>query len=132
MPTLDTNVLVRFLVRDDPKQSQDADRYISQFEDTESTLFIPSTVVLETEWVLRSRYGFSKADVIDVWVSLLETREIYFQEEASIERALFLYREHTIDFADCMHVASAFTHHHLPMVSFDKQATRIDGVEPLR
>ena len=132
MPTLDTNVLVRFLVRDDPKQSQDADRYISQFEDTESTLFIPSTVVLETEWVLRSRYGFSKADVIDVWVSLLETREIYFQEEASIERALFLYREHPIDFADCMHVASAFTHDHLPIVSFDKQATRIDGVEPVR
>lgn len=132
MPTLDTNVLVRFLVRDDPKQSSEADQYIAQFADFESLLFVPLTVALETEWVLRSRYGFPKTDVIDVFVSLLETREILFQDEASIERALFLYRENNIDFADCMHLASAYTHNHLPMVSFDKQATRIEGVERVR
>ena len=129
MPTLDTNVLIRYLVQDDPKQSRAANKFIIQFADSETTLFIPLSVTLETEWVLRSVYVFPKESIIEVFVSLLETREMQFQDEASVERAIFLFREHNVDFADCLHVAAAFTHDHLPMMSFDKQASRVEGIE---
>ena len=129
MPTLDTNVLIRYLVQDDPKQARAAEKFIIQFANSEATLFIPISVTLESEWVLRSVYLFSKESIIEVFISLLETREMQFQDEASVERAIFLFREHNVDFADCLHVATAFTHDYLPMMSFDKQASRVEGIE---
>ena len=131
MPTLDTNVLLRYLVQDDPKQTRAADQYVQQFAQSEATLFIPLSVVHETEWVLRSVYTFSKESIIEVFVSLLETREMQFQDEATVERAVFLFREHNVDFADCLHVATAFTYEQLPMMTFDKKASRVDGVEAI-
>ncbi len=129
MPTLDTNVLIRYLVQDDPRQSRTAERFIIQFAGSEAALFIPTSVTLETEWVLRSVYRFSKESVIEVFIGLLEAREMEFQDEPSVERAIFLFREHNVDFADCLHVATAFTYDRLPMVSFDKQAHRVEGIE---
>ncbi len=129
MPTLDTNVLIRYLVQDDPKQARAAEKFIIQFANSEATLFIPISVTLESEWVLRSVYLFSKESIIEVFISLLETREMQFQDEASVERSIFLFREHNVDFADCLHVATAFTHDYLPMMSFDKQASRVEGIE---
>jgi len=129
VPTLDTNVLIRYLVQDDPKQARAAEKFIIQFANSEATLFIPISVTLESEWVLRSVYLFSKESIIGVFISLLEAREMQFQDEASVERAIFLFREHNVDFADCLHVATAFTHDHLPVVSFDKQASRVEGIE---
>jgi len=129
VPTLDTNVLIRYLVQDDPKQARAAEKFIIQFANSEATLFIPISVTLESEWVLRSVYLFSKESIIEVFISLLETREMQFQDEASVERAIFLFREHNVDFADCLHVATAFTHDYLPMMSFDKQASRVEGIE---
>jgi predicted nucleic-acid-binding protein len=104
MPALDTNVLVRYVVQDDPKQARVAQRYIEQCADQDVSLFLPTSVILETEWVLRSVYLFSKDSVIAVFVGLLEAREMMFQDEPSFERAVFFYREHNIDFADCLHL----------------------------
>ncbi|NOX51178.1 MAG: type II toxin-antitoxin system VapC family toxin [Gammaproteobacteria bacterium] len=116
-------------MKDDPKQASEAERYIHQYVGSQATLFIPVSVILETEWVLRSVYNFQKQSVIELFVSLLETRELNFQDEASIESAIFLYRENNVDFADCLHVAAAFTHDRLPLMSFDKKATRVEGIE---
>lgn len=129
MPALDTNVLIRYLVKDDPKQASEAERFIHQYVGSEAALFIPLSVILESEWVLRSVYEFQKQSVIELFVSLLETRELNFQDEASVESAVFLYREHNIDFADCLHLATTYTHDYLPLVSFDKKATRVEGIE---
>jgi predicted nucleic-acid-binding protein len=131
MPALDTNVLVRYLVRDDPRQTRQAEKYLLGFAGSEATLFIPLSVALEMEWVLRSVYGFSKDATIEVFTSLLEAREMFFQEEAAIERAIFLYRENSVDLANCLHVATAFTHDRLPLMSFDRQASRVEGIEAM-
>lgn len=132
MPALDTNVLVRYVVLDDPKQARVAQRYVEQCADQDASLFLPTSVILETERVLRSVYLFSKDSVMNVLVGLLEAREMTFQDEPSFERAVFLYREHNIDFADCLHLATAHTFHHLPLFSFEKKAGRVPGVELLR
>lgn len=132
MPALDTNVLLRYVVQDDPRQARTAQRYIEHCADRDESLFLPTSVILETEWVLRSVYLFSKEDVIDVFVGLLEAREMVFQDEPSFERAIFLYREHNIDFADSLHLATAHTFDQLPLYSFDNKAGRVPGFELLR
>lgn len=131
MPALDTNVILRYIVEDDPKQTRVAERYIEQHAEAGETLFLSTSVVLETEWVLRSVYGFTKDEVIAVFVGLLEAREMTFQDEASIERAVHRYREFNLDFADCLHLATAETFGQLPLASFEKKARSIDGFDAL-
>ncbi len=130
MPALDTNILVRYLAQDDVKQSALATEFIQSSRANES-LFIPLSVVVELEWVLRTSYGLSKDEIIALFGSLLETRQIKFHEEASVERAVHLYRHSKADFADCLHLACTFTQSALPLVTFDKTAARLDGVELL-
>jgi len=117
---LDTNVLVRLLVSDDQQQARRAEMLAADAERTGEALFVPLTVALELEWVLRSRYGFSKERILTTLASLLETREIEFQEEASVERALFLYRAQRADFAECLHLGCAITNERLPLFTFDR------------
>jgi len=117
------------LVKDDLKQASEAERLIHQYVGSEAALFIPLSVILESEWVLRSVYKFQKQSVMELLVRLLETRDMNFQCEAPVESAVFLYREHNIDFADCLHLATAHTHDFLPLLSFDKEATRVEGIE---
>jgi predicted nucleic-acid-binding protein len=131
VPTLDTNVLVRLLVSDDVKQARRAEALAKDAERTGEPLFVPLTVALELEWVLRSRYTFPKALVLKTLVNLLETREIEFQDEASVERALFFYRTRNADFAECLHLGCAITSNRLPLVTFDRGAARLAGAQLL-
>ncbi len=127
MASLDTNVLVRYLVKDDVKQHAIAVRTITTLA-SEGEVSIAVTVALELEWVLRSCYGVDKTDVIDVFTRLLETDGLSFHVEPSIERALSLYSEHSADFADCLHVALSLSHDALPFYSFDKKAAKMPQV----
>ncbi|MEQ9450810.1 MAG: type II toxin-antitoxin system VapC family toxin [Pseudomonadales bacterium] len=131
MPTLDTNVLVRYLVKDDARQTRKAAEYIGGHTNSDQSLFIPISVVLETEWVLRSVYGFRKEAFIEVLVSLLETKEVQMSDEAAIELSVHFFRESNVDFADCLHAALAHIHDMLPMVTFDRNAARVEGVQLL-
>lgn len=88
-------------------------------------------MVLETEWVLRSIYQFTKDEIIEVFVGLLEAREMTFQDEASLERAVHRHRELNIDFAGCLHLATAQTFDQLPLATFEKKARGIDAFEAL-
>jgi len=65
MPGIDTNVLVRFLVRDDEAQFEKARRLIKREVGAGENVFVNLLVLLETEWVLRSRYFLRKTEIID-------------------------------------------------------------------
>jgi len=92
---------------------------------------VPNTVALEVEWVLRSRYQFDKATVITAFNALLEAQELEFQDEAALELALYLYRQGTADFADCMHTAICAIAGRQPLLTFDVKAARLANVELL-
>jgi predicted nucleic-acid-binding protein len=132
MSGLDTNVLVRWLADDDARQSASARKLFEAASASQSTLYVPLTVVLELEWVLRSRYGHGKATVLTVFNALLETQELEFQSERALERALHLYRRSRADFADCLHAGSCGESGQAPMLTFDHQAARLPGVELVR
>ncbi|MGH6781370.1 MAG: PIN domain-containing protein, partial [Sphingomonadaceae bacterium] len=95
------------------------------------SLYVPLTVVLELEWVLRSRYEFPKDRVLTVLSSLLETRELHFQDEAAVENALHYYKRSTVDFAECLHLGCAASAGQLPLVTFDRAAARVEGARLL-
>jgi predicted nucleic-acid-binding protein len=131
MPSIDTNVLVRWLVDDDERQSVRAQRLFESARTNRTPLFIPATVALELEWVLRSRYEFDKATVLGTFNTLLETQEVQFQEEAALEHALHLYRQGAAEFADCLHVGLSVAAVQAPLLTFDQKAARLAGVELL-
>jgi len=99
---LDTNVLVRLLVEDDKAQSARARSLVNNAIAQGETIFLSALVILETEWVLRSRYGFAKADIADTLTRLLDTKELAFEDEPSLEEALHYWKESGADFADCL------------------------------
>lgn len=132
MPGLDTNVLVRWIVDDDPRQATRVQKLFEEVRETRSPLFVPSTVMLELEWVLRSRYKFDKSTILSAFNALLETQELEFQDEPALERALSSYRQSSADFADCMHAGQCGSAGRTPMITFDDTAARLPNVELLK
>lgn len=124
---IDTNVLVRFLLRDDEAQFQKAIKLI-QWEVTAGRgVLVSQLVLLETEWVLRSRYGFSKIQLLEVIASLLDTRDIQLEDEQSVEEAIYQWKEANADFADCLIAAR---HRRLgcsATATFDARAVKLTG-----
>jgi len=132
MPALDTNVLVRYVVQDDSGQLAAAKRLIDRCVGDGQSLFVPVTVTLELEWVLRASFGCVKDDVLQVLSSLLSAAELDFESERALEVALQLYREGSADFADCLHIALANEAGEQPLWTFDKSAAKVVGARLLR
>jgi len=99
---VDTNVLVRYLIRDEQPQYQKARRLIDREVAKGEPVFVSLLVLLETEWVLRSRYELAKADVIAAFSALLDTADLAFEDEPSIENAVYSWKDSAADFADCL------------------------------
>ncbi len=131
MAALDTNVLVRFLMQDEPAQLRSAQRLIRNSLSAGELLFVPVTVALELEWVLRSRFELDKPAVLQTFSQLLSTVELRFEAAAAIEWALKQYKDATADFSDCLHAALASQAGEQPLWTFDKAAAKLDGVQLL-
>jgi predicted nucleic-acid-binding protein len=110
--SVDTNVLVRFLTADDPDQFRRTAALIER-ED----VFIAKTVVLETEWVLRTGYGFSRRDVEVALRGLGGMARITFEDSDVIAQALD-WLAAGLEFADALHLAS--TSEDARFVTFDR------------
>lgn len=124
---IDTNVLVRFLVRDDQGQFERARRLIKREVGSEETVLISHLVLLETEWVLRSRYSLAKAEIAAAISALLDTVELQFEDEPSIEEAVFTWKDSAAEFADCLINAR---HRRLgcrATATFDAKALKLTG-----
>jgi len=129
MASLDTNVLARWLIKDDERQLAAVQAIFEAATRREESLFVPLTVTLELEWVLRSRYGLGKTAILAVFNALLEAREIEFHEEGAVERAIHAYRLGRADFADCMHMGISGAFEQGPLLTFDVGAARLPGVK---
>jgi predicted nucleic-acid-binding protein len=110
MIALDTNVVVRIIVNDDPDQVQQAQALLKA-----NRCVVPITVVLETSWVLEASYGLSVPVVASSLRQFLGIEQVEAPHMAAIEHALQGY-ESGLDFADALHRA-------LPRASADALAT---------
>lgn len=98
---IDTNVLVRILVKDDEKQSQLAFDYITKNR-SNSSIVVNSIVLCEVVWVLESAYKYSKKEIANCISCVLKTKQFVIPEKDVIRLALKLYQETNIDFSDAL------------------------------
>jgi predicted nucleic-acid-binding protein len=129
---IDTNILVRYLVQDDEHQFAQALAIIRREARSGAPVLISLVVLLETEWVLRSRYGIGKPDVLTAIVSLLQSHDFAFESEHSVEEAIHLWKESHTDFADCL-IGSHYRRLGCrTTVTFDNATSKLPGFSAVR
>jgi predicted nucleic-acid-binding protein len=124
---LDTNVLVRLLVEDDAAQTQRALSLVDAAIAEEEVVLVSLPVLLETEWVLRSRYEIPPESILGLFRAALETRELAFEDEAAVEEALFNWQDGLSGFSDCLIVAHNRQLGCRSTATFDARAARLPG-----
>jgi predicted nucleic-acid-binding protein len=132
---IDTNVLVRILVQDPtaPDQCAAARRLVAEATSTGEPLLVSLCALLETEWVLRSRYKVNRLAMAAAFIAMLETPGIEFEHDATVEEALFLLDQFpSSDFADCLLAARATHLGRSRFVTFDQGAARLPRAELLQ
>jgi predicted nucleic-acid-binding protein len=126
MIAIDTNVLVRLLVVDDTGQSEAARLLVEK-----NRVLILRTVLLETEWVLRSRFGFDRKLIHRFFDGLASTSGVEIEAEGATRRALDAYGK-GIDFADALHATGAAVALHTFDGRLFRQRRRIVGADVSR
>jgi predicted nucleic-acid-binding protein len=124
---LDTNVLVRYLTRDDQPQYEKARRLIDRGVSKDEPILVSLLVLLETEWVLRSRYELVKSEIVAAFSALLDTADLTFEDEPSIERAVYSWKDSAADFADCLIEARNRRLGCRATATFDAKALKLAG-----
>jgi len=126
MRAVDTNVLVRLLVRDDPSQVEAGERFVA------AGAWVSQVVLVETLWVLESVYEVDARGRARAVEMLLGHRELTLQEPEVVARALAAFRrDPSLGFSDCLVVEGARKAGHGPVGTFDRRLARIEGVELL-
>ena len=120
MIALDTNVVVRVLIDDDPSQAAFVRRLIERALEDGATLFVPAIVVCETVWVLERSYGFSRSTVAEAVTWLLSAEQLTVENSDDAERALLAFAEGKGDFADFLLRERALAHGAQAVATFDR------------
>ncbi len=128
MIAVDTNLLVRILSNDDPIQARRAVKILKSDD-----IFIPKTVLLETEWVLRHAYEIGRSNIIIGFKKLLGLPNVSVEDPDIIYQAISWY-ENKFDFADALHLASS--RRCLSFATFDssfiKKAQQFSSMEMIK
>lgn len=124
---IDTNVLVRLLVADDAGQARRARSLVEHEVARGEPVLVSLPVIVETEWVLRSRYGFDKQATLGMLVNLLKARELAFEDEPALEEAIHRWRTAAVGFADCLIAAHNRRLGCSATATFDAAAMRLPG-----
>jgi predicted nucleic-acid-binding protein len=124
---IDTNVLVQYLVKDDQPQFEKSRRLINREVSARAPVLVSLIVLLEAEWVLRSRYEFAKSDILTAFAALLDAAELVFEDEPSIEHAIYAWKDSTAEFVDCLINARNRRLGCRATATFDGKALKLDG-----
>ena len=102
MIALDTNALVRFLVRDDKAQARMAKALVDGLGDGDGRGYVSDVVLCELVWVLTRSYRFDRRRIAEVLQRLVAARQLAFGSTEAIARAVSAYEQGKGDFADYM------------------------------
>lgn len=124
---LDTNVLLRFYLKDAPDQFIPCQNLISQIEEGNFKAYTSSIIFLEVSYVLKSIYKLPFSEITDILDSISTIRGITIIEKTNIKLALEFYKKYKIKFTDCL-IASQLPKN-TTLVSFDEELPKIRDVE---
>lgn len=125
---LDTNVLVRYLVQDEPAQSARATRLIEHELSDREPGYIGLVVLVETCWVLKRLYAATPAELREIVRDLLDTRQLVVERRAVVAAALARLGDGAGDIADALVVEGASEAGCTRTVTFDKAAVKLGMV----
>ena len=126
MRAVDTNVVVRLLVRDDPHQAEIADHFI------EKGAWVPLLALAETVWVLESVYERTPKQLAHAVEMLMRHEYLTLQDEDAVGAALALFRDRpSLGFSDCLMLELARKSGHLPLGTFDRGLAKSSGAHKL-
>jgi len=126
MRAIDTNVLIRLLVRDNSIQLASADRFI------EKSAWISVLALVEATWVLGSVYDLTPAQQAGAIEMLLDHEHLVLQNRETVVAALELFRAKPgLGFSDCMMLELARQAGHLPLGTFDRNLSKAKGAQKL-
>ncbi|MCY4395983.1 MAG: type II toxin-antitoxin system VapC family toxin [Rhodospirillaceae bacterium] len=125
---LDSNVLLRLVVADEPEQTRAAELAVRKAADAGTPLLVNLMVLCEFAWVLRRSYGYSKAEIADCITKLVDSPVLAFQEPALVADAVQWLRRGG-DFADAVIAGLNRGLGADTTLTFDKSALRLDGFD---
>src|ERR1700733_11536878 len=99
---IDTNVVIRLVISDDAEQTRRARRLVDQALSRDEPVLVSLLVLMESEWALRSRYGFNREALLSIFRALLEARELSLEDEPAVEESLFRWKDSACGFSDCL------------------------------
>lgn len=126
MRAVDTNVLIRLTVRDDPEQVASAEAFVAK------GAWVSHLVLVETLWVLRSVYGHGPSEIATAVEILLNHQDLMIQDSDVVAAALLHLRKRpALGFSDCLILEVARKAGHLPLGTFDGNLSKLEGAQKL-
>jgi predicted nucleic-acid-binding protein len=126
MRAVDTNVLVRLIARDQPKQAASAEAFVAK------GAWVSLLALAETTWVLSAVYERRSEDIATAIDMLLSHQHLTLQDPDVVSAALAHFRKKpTLGFSDCLLLEIARKAGHLPLGTFDRDLGRLPGIERL-
>jgi len=126
MRAVDTNVLVRLTTRDNAKQAAAAEGFVT------AGAWVSHLVLAEMVWVLSAVYGLGAIKIATAVEMLLNHKDLTLQDADVVAAALRHYQKRpALGFSDCLVLEAARKAGHLPLGTFDRELSKLDGVQKL-
>lgn len=131
MIALDTNILIRLMVRDDPKQTALAERLIESTVERGETCLVTDPVLCEVEWVLASNYGAARSEIIAAMQGLLAEEVFTFEDREAFRRAVDLCQRTKVELSDLLIGSKGQARGARTTYTFDRVLSRQEGFSRL-
>jgi predicted nucleic-acid-binding protein len=128
---VDTNVLLRYILDDDGRQSPRATRFLEDEARLADPVLLNAVLLVELVWTLGRKEGFGKRDILEILDELADSRRIVFLDSKPIEAAIEAWRGGGADFADYLIAALNDAAGARTTVTFDKIAAAASGFSPV-
>ena len=128
---IDTNILLRLWLNDEPAQNKRIDSLLAKYGSTPESLLVTDVVLAEAVWTLRSAFDQTKAAQLSAVNSLLNETAFAFEDREAVSRAAILFEQSSCGFSDCLIVAK---HGHLDCeftATFDRGMSKLPSVKIL-
>jgi len=129
---LNTNLLVRLLTNDDPRQAAKVEAWLRDNATPKTPAYVDHVVLCELGWVLERSYGYDRAEVHAALAALLEQDHLKVESPGLVRQALMMYANGPADFSDYLLAVRAQAAGYSPVLTLDKKAAKIATHQLLR
>ncbi len=132
MIALDTNLLVRLLTNDEPRQAAKVEAWLRNNATSKDPAYVDHVVLCELAWVFERSYGYSRAEVQGALAALTQQDHLKVEAPGLVRQALALYADGPADFSDYLLAVRAQAAGYSPVLTFDRKAAKTATHQLLR